>query len=70
MKSTKPKNSVNDAKEVYSLVEQRFIELWGDMSSWWGVSRTMAEIHGLLFIPARPTQPKIFKTALASAVAM
>jgi DNA-binding transcriptional regulator GbsR (MarR family) len=31
-------------------VEQRFVELWGDMSSWWGVSRTMAEIHGLLYI--------------------
>ncbi|HMP04514.1 MAG TPA: MarR family transcriptional regulator [Gemmatales bacterium] len=30
--------------------EQQFIELWGDMSSWWGVSRTMAEIHGLLYI--------------------
>jgi HTH-type transcriptional regulator, glycine betaine synthesis regulator len=31
-------------------IEQRFVELWGDMSSWWGVSRTMAEIHGLLYI--------------------
>lgn len=31
-------------------VEQRFIELWGDMSSWWGVNRTMAEMHGLLYI--------------------
>src|SRR5215510_4226930 len=50
MKPVKPKNTVNDAKEVYSLVEQRFVELWGDMSSWWGVSRTMAEIHGLLYI--------------------
>jgi DNA-binding transcriptional regulator GbsR (MarR family) len=30
--------------------EQQFVELWGDMASWWGVSRTMAEIHGLLFI--------------------
>lgn len=31
-------------------VERQFVELWGDMSSWWGVSRTMAEIHGLLYI--------------------
>lgn len=54
MKPTKLKNSVNDAKEVYSIVEQRFVELWGDMSSWWGVSRTMAEIHGLLFITSTP----------------
>lgn len=54
MKTMKTKNHVNEAKEVYSLVEQRFIELWGDMSSWWGVSRTMAEIHGLLFITSTP----------------
>ncbi|MBL8821763.1 MAG: MarR family transcriptional regulator [Planctomycetia bacterium] len=50
----KHKNSVNRANEVYRIVEQRFIELWGDMSSWWGVSRTMAEIHGLLFITSTP----------------
>ena len=31
-------------------VEQQFVELWGDMSGWGGVSRTMAEIHGLLYI--------------------
>jgi HTH-type transcriptional regulator, glycine betaine synthesis regulator len=35
-------------------VENRFIELWGDMSSWWGVSRTMAEIHGLLYLTVGP----------------
>ncbi len=50
----KPKNPANQAKQIYDQVEQRFIELWGDMSSWWGVSRTMAEIHGLLFITSRP----------------
>src|SRR4029453_15949164 len=48
------KNAVTDTKEVYSVVEQRFIELWGDMSSWWGVSRPMAEIHGFLFITSTP----------------
>jgi DNA-binding transcriptional regulator GbsR (MarR family) len=31
-------------------VEVRFIELWGTMSSLWGVNPTMARIHGLLFI--------------------
>ncbi|MFT3878504.1 MAG: MarR family transcriptional regulator [Gemmatales bacterium] len=54
MKTANPKNAVNDAKQVYTLVEQRFVDLWGDMSSWWGVSRTMAEIHGLLFITSTP----------------
>src|SRR5262249_17602548 len=31
-------------------VEREFIDLWRNMSSLWGISPTMAEIHGLLFI--------------------
>jgi DNA-binding transcriptional regulator GbsR (MarR family) len=31
-------------------VEKEFIDLWRNMSSLWGISPTMAEIHGLLFI--------------------
>jgi hypothetical protein len=29
-------------------VEEEFIGLWRSMSSLWGISPTMAEIHGLL----------------------
>ena len=31
-------------------VEDRFVDLWDTMSSLWGVSPTMARIHGLLYI--------------------
>jgi DNA-binding transcriptional regulator GbsR (MarR family) len=31
-------------------VEEDFVTLWRSMSSLWGVSPTMAEIHGLLYI--------------------
>jgi DNA-binding transcriptional regulator GbsR (MarR family) len=31
-------------------VEDQFVSLWRTMSSLWGVSPTMAEIHGLLYI--------------------
>jgi DNA-binding transcriptional regulator GbsR (MarR family) len=31
-------------------VEQEFVDLWRRMSALWGISPTMAEIHGLLFI--------------------
>jgi HTH-type transcriptional regulator, glycine betaine synthesis regulator len=31
-------------------VEDRFVDLWRTMSSLWGVSPTMAQIHGLLYI--------------------
>jgi DNA-binding transcriptional regulator GbsR (MarR family) len=31
-------------------VEQEFIDLWRSMSDLWGITPTMAQIHGLLFI--------------------
>jgi DNA-binding transcriptional regulator GbsR (MarR family) len=31
-------------------VEDRFVDLWDTMSSLWGISPTMARIHGMLFI--------------------
>jgi DNA-binding transcriptional regulator GbsR (MarR family) len=31
-------------------VEQEFVGLWRSMSALWGISPTMAEIHGLLYI--------------------
>lgn len=33
---------------------QKFILHWGEMGSQWGVNRTVAQIHALLFIVARP----------------
>lgn len=31
-------------------VEDRFVELWNNMAGLWGISPTMARIHGLLYI--------------------
>src|SRR5262249_53633581 len=31
-------------------VEDQFVDLWRTMSSLWGISPTMAQIHGLLYI--------------------
>src|SRR5438309_9787639 len=31
-------------------IEDRFVDLWDTMSSLWGISPTMARIHGLLYI--------------------
>jgi DNA-binding transcriptional regulator GbsR (MarR family) len=33
---------------------QRFILQWGEMSSHWGISRSMAQIHALLYLSGRP----------------
>ena len=35
-------------------VVARFVEAWGRMGSVWGISRTMAEIHALLYITGSP----------------
>lgn len=32
----------------------RFVSLWGDMASTWGINRTMAKIHALLYCAERP----------------
>lgn len=34
--------------------QDRFITVWGQMGSAWGISRTMAEVHALLFITGEP----------------
>ncbi len=35
-------------------VQEQFILEWGRMSSSWGINRTMAQIHALLFITGKP----------------
>jgi DNA-binding transcriptional regulator GbsR (MarR family) len=35
-------------------VRQRFVAIWGQMASSWGIPRTMAEVHALLYITGRP----------------
>src|SRR3989442_1440670 len=37
-----------------SPVAQRFILHWGEMGTRWGVNRTVAQIHALLFLSPRP----------------
>lgn len=35
-------------------VSERFVLHWGEMGSRWGVNRTVAQIHALLYITGRP----------------
>ena len=37
-----------------SPVEQKFILHWGEMGAKWGINRTVAQIHSLLFISRQP----------------
>ena len=44
------KAAKQDPAQRLAEVEDRFVDLWRTMSSLWGVSPTMAQIHGLLYI--------------------
>src|SRR5690349_24988028 len=35
-------------------VEQRFILHWGEMGTRWGINRTVAQVHALLFLSPSP----------------
>lgn len=37
-----------------SPIAERFVLHWGEMGSTWGVNRTVAQIHALLFVAGRP----------------
>jgi DNA-binding transcriptional regulator GbsR (MarR family) len=40
----------DDVASRLASIETRFVDLWGTMSSLWGINPTMARIHGLLYI--------------------
>ena len=46
--------SVTNAVDKMPKAVQRFILQWGDMGGQWGVSRTVAQIHALLYISESP----------------
>ena len=37
-----------------SSVQQKFVLHWGEMGTRWGVNRTVAQVHALLYISPRP----------------
>src|SRR6266567_9600375 len=44
------KTKAADLAKRLEKVEDQFVELWNNMASLWGISPTMARIHGLLYI--------------------
>lgn len=43
-----------DGREAMSPAVAAFVLHWGDMGSQWGVNRSVAQIHALLYLAARP----------------
>ena len=48
-------------------VQEKFILHWGEMGAQWGVNRTVAQIHALLFISPRPLQAEEITATLGVA---
>src|SRR6267378_8522777 len=54
-------------RSTLSSVAQRFILHWGEMGTRWGINRTVAQIHALLFLSPRPLPAVEIATTLAIA---
>jgi DNA-binding transcriptional regulator GbsR (MarR family) len=50
-----------------SPVQQKFILHWGEMGTRWGINRTVAQIHALLFISEKPLNADDIVAALGVA---
>ena len=50
-----------------SAVQRKFILHWGEMGTRWGINRTVAQIHALLFISQTPLNADDLVTALSVA---
>jgi len=43
-----------DRSDQYEQALEQFVLLWGEMASAWGINRTMAQIHALLYAESEP----------------
>jgi DNA-binding transcriptional regulator GbsR (MarR family) len=50
MKEPDPSSPASEPDYRLREVEDRFVDLWDNMSALWGISPTMARIHGLLYL--------------------
>ena len=51
--ATNPPETAPGAAQALAEARRRFVDAWGRMAGCWGVPRSMAEVHALLFIEAR-----------------
>src|SRR5437773_7520464 len=50
-----------------SPIQQKFVLHWGEMGTRWGINRTVAQIHALLYISPRPLPAEEIAETLAVA---
>jgi DNA-binding transcriptional regulator GbsR (MarR family) len=62
--SSSPRRKMPAADPSLREVQERFVALWGQMGSSWGIPRTMAEVHALLFVAGHPMNTDEVMSAL------
>jgi DNA-binding transcriptional regulator GbsR (MarR family) len=50
-----------------SPIDQRFVLHWGEMGTRWGINRTVAQVHALLFLSPKPLPAEEIANTLAVA---
>ena len=48
-------------------VAQKFILHWGEMGTKWGINRTVAQVHALLFLSPQPVPADVIADTLSVA---
>ncbi len=48
-------------------IEQRFVLHWGEMGTRWGINRTVAQVHALLFVSPKPLHAEEIANTLSVA---
>ena len=52
---------------ILSEIQVRFIERWGDMGSRWGINRSVAAVHALLYLSPEALSPEDISSLLSMA---
>jgi DNA-binding transcriptional regulator GbsR (MarR family) len=58
---------IRTAPQPLTPVAQKFILHWGEMGTKWGINRTVAQVHALLFLSPKPLPADEISTTLAVA---
>ncbi len=54
-------------EQKLTAVQERFVLHWGEMGTRWGINRTVAQIHALLYLSPRPLHAEEISTRLGVA---
>ena len=55
------------ANTTWAAADQKFVLHWGEMGARWGINRTVAQVHALLFISPKPLNAEQIQEALGVA---